>query len=141
MARWCLQEVAKKNTKYQSNPSAVEEDERKKILAYLFMDGADVSIYGPLLKDLHNDFALGKQEIYPLMPEDALQVLTMYMGKEAQTSDDDEAKVLLAQPKMTLKCWQCGEKGHLRKDCPHQQQHPDESSNLQVPYWAGGAGR
>ena len=140
-------EIAKKDSQYQSNHSTVEDGEWNKLLAYLFMDGADKNAYGPLLDDLQNDYALGMHDIYPDTVEDALQVLIMYHRKSvtgSQMDEDDEKKVLLAQSthggKKNIKCWLCGIEGHVKKDCPHMKSDTGVTSNLQVPYWAGRAG-
>ena len=47
-----------------------------KLLAFLFMDGADRKIYGFLMKNLAWDCALGNG-MYPVTMEDALQVFAL----------------------------------------------------------------
>jgi len=84
---------------------------------------------------------------YPETIEDALQVLSLHSDQKRSIKHDrndsnDEAKVTLAQAdgKKKTTCWNCGKKGHVKKDCPELQQQTGNASNVQVPHWAGGAG-
>ena len=72
--------IAKKNPKYSMQASKILDEERDKMLTFLFMDGARKKQYGFLLKDLSNDCAVGNMN-YPDSVEDGLQVLTLYAEK------------------------------------------------------------
>ena len=140
------EEIAKKDPIYSTDQEKAVESTRDKMLAFMFMDGANKRYYGMLMRDIGNDFALGNGH-YPKTIEDALQVLSLYSDQKRyikrDQNDDNEAKVVLAQTdgKNKLKCWKCGKEGHIKKDCPDLQQQMSEASNAQVPYWAGGTAR
>jgi len=110
------------------------------------MDGANKKCCGVLMRDIGDDFALGNGH-YPETIEDALQVLSLHSDQKHSIKHDrndssDEARVTLAQAdgKKKTTCWNCGKKGHVKKDCPKLQQQTGNASNVQVPHWAGGAG-
>lgn len=112
--------VAEKSPRYSSDQSGVEAVERNKLLAFLLMDRANQKEFGPLMRSLGSDFALGN-DLYPKTLENAMHVLTIHAMKRGkmtgrrETKDDDELSLSFQQAQ--LKCWECGE-GHLRKDCP-----------------------
>ena len=57
------------------------------------------------------------------------------------TSNEDKDKSIWSKKyDLYLKCWNCRKEGHVKKDCPDLQQQRSEASNVQVPFWAGGAG-
>ena len=79
--------IAEQNVKHGSDPSGIEDDEQSKLLAFIFMDGADKNVFGPLMKDLNNDHALGN-DVCPKTMEDALQVLTRCVMKHGRSNED-----------------------------------------------------
>ena len=106
-------------------PTAGGNDEDKKFIAMMFMEGADKKQFSYLLKDLETDYSLGKKEVYPGTIEDALQVLAMHSEKalkrkklqEEKKQDGNAAEFNFAQAKK-FKCWLCGSEEHLKIDCP-----------------------
>lgn len=144
--------VAEQDTKYAKSKTKVMEQERNKMLAFLFMDGANRQQYGFLLRDLGKDHALGTNQ-YPETVEDALQVLSLYgqRRKPRKSSEDKMDKVDLSHAQMDkrkrkMKCWNCGEIGHGVKDCPKRAENVESrqatsQANVEVPYWAGGTQR
>lgn len=142
--------VAEQDSKYKNNKSKIIEQEKNKMLAFLFMDGANRQQYGFILRDLGKDHALGTNQ-YPETVEDALQVLSLYgqrrkPKKGGDDMQDEIAKVELSHAQMDrerkMKCWNCGEVGHRVKDCPKRAVKEETGhTNVGVPYWAGGAGR
>ena len=140
--------VAEQDSKYKSNKSKIIEQEKNKMLAFLFMDGANRQQYGFLMRDLGKEHALGTNQ-YPEMVEDALQVLSLYGQKrKSKKRGEDKVETSFAQSekrKRKMKCWNCGEIGHGVKDCPKraantESEQETSQANVQVPYWAGGAG-
>lgn len=133
-------EIAKKSGRYSSKQSEVEDDARKMLLAFIFMDGTDKKVFGPLLKDLNSDYALGNA-MYPKTVEDALQVLTIYIKKHGGSSgnpkeESDKIALGFAQESRKIICWKCKKEGHLKRECPqHNQTDQEDSTNLQVS-WA-----
>ena len=62
--------IAEQNVNCSLDPSGVEDDERNKLLAFVFVDGADKNVFGPLMKDLNDNCALGN-DMHPKTMEDA----------------------------------------------------------------------
>ena len=63
--------------------------ERNKMLAYMFLDGADKTMFGYLVKNMGNDYALGN-DTYPEDVESALQVLLLYQEGGAPEVNEKE---------------------------------------------------
>ena len=61
--------------------SVPDTKERRKFIAFMFMDGADKKQYGCLMKSLEMDHSLGKTDVYPDGIESALQVLILHSEK------------------------------------------------------------
>lgn len=134
--------VAEKNPKYKKNAEGTMSIERDRLLAAMFLDGTDKKQYGYLLKQLQNDYSLGSDQ-YPDDAETALRVLTLYeeqSGKKKKKEYKKEDELSFAQSE--LKCWECGEVGHRKIDCPDKDKkkilirEKGETSNIQVG-WAG----
>jgi len=146
--------IAEKSPRYLSDQSAVESEERNKLLAFLLMDRADQKVFGSLMRSLHSDFALGNGK-YPNSLEDAIHVLTTHavkhgkMAGKSKTRDDDEVPLSFQQQQTQrkCKCWNCGEVGHVRKECTKPKKESDASdskSKMQASHvgwadtgWAG----
>ena len=130
------EEIAKNNSKYNKDKQSALDIERDRMLAFMFMDGADKRLFGFLLKKLADDFALGDGK-YPENAEEALQVLTLHMErpKSKGKKDDEPIHLSFAQGRKS-KCWKCGKEGHLKKDCPELQEAA-ETSAAQVIDWRG----
>jgi hypothetical protein len=115
--------IAKEKEAYRSDADAAVKAERDKMLAYMFMKGANSNRYGPLIKDLADDYALGTDK-YPVNVETALQVLALYdekavswKGKKSQSPEIPDGELSFMQ-KSGVKCWQCGKFGHVKHQCP-----------------------
>jgi len=127
--------IAKNNTGYASDKEATVKLERDRLLACMFMDGANMKRYGRLMKDLADDYALGEAK-YPESLEEALQVLSMYhkegKGKDKRLENDPGLEMTFVQ-RRGPRCWKCGECGRVKKDCPREQQ-TGETNAAQFPW-------
>ena len=85
--------IAKKSSRYSSDPSAVESEERNKLLAFLLMDRADQKVFGSLMRSLQSDFALGN-DLYPKTLEDAMHVLTTHAVKHGKMTDKSKTRTV-----------------------------------------------
>ena len=97
------------------SPQGDDTKERKKFIAFMFMDGADKKQYGYLMKSLETDHSLGKTDVYPDGIESALQVLILYSEKALKKKKKKNSNISMVQ---AGPCWECGSKDHIRKDCP-----------------------
>ena len=70
-------EIWRQDQAYKRDAEGVTMAERNKMLAYMFLDGADKTMFGYLVKNMGNDYALGN-DTYPEDVESALQVLLLY---------------------------------------------------------------
>ena len=121
--------IAEKDSQYQADKEAVLKKEQEKMLAFMFMDGANKKIYGALMRKLHDDHSLGDAK-FPDTIEEALQVLSMKGTKSLKQrgkSDVDEGTRDLSFTQMSKTqlrkkglCFKCGKKGHMAKDCPKE---------------------
>ena len=102
MKEWCNQtrttcgkiepvKVTEQDPKHKANKSKIIEQEKNKMLAFLFMDGANRQQCGFLMRDLGKDHALGSDQC-PEMVEDALQVLSLY-GQKRKSKKPGKDKV------------------------------------------------
>ena len=144
--------LAEKDQAYKRDAEGVTMAERNKMLAYMFLDGADKTMFGYLVKNMGNDYALGN-DTYPEDVESALQVLLLYQEgvhrkstkkKIIQRDNDEMVELSFAQlTKNQLRkrgmCFTCGKKGHTAPQCPHRGEPGmkmitmvDETQNLQT---------
>ena len=124
------------------------KEERNRMLAFMFMRGANRIWYGGVLKGIVSQYALGVPE-FPQTVEEALEALTLIDESRVprRVEKDDERKVTLVQhaKSQRIKCWKCGKTGHKKQDCPEEHNDDDDIlsegvANANVPYWAGGRG-
>ena len=112
-------QLAKKQSVFASDKAAALSIERDKMLAFMFMDGADKKRFPDLMKSMRNDYALGVDK-YPKTVEAALQVLEV---RTVSRSGSGETPHTFAQvPGRGPKCWLCNEWGHKKEDCPRMAQ-------------------
>jgi Zinc knuckle len=98
---------------------------RDKLLAMIFLAGADKKRYGRLLEDLNNAY-LAKKDNYPESMESTLTLLTHYQdgsnGKTVDGGNDGQLATSFAQKKLQkIRCYLCKKTGHYKKDCPDRQ--------------------
>jgi hypothetical protein len=126
------EEIAKKSNKYTKNPGAVLSIERSRMLAYMFMNGANKRLFGYMLRSLENNFALGT-DLYPATMEDALQVLTLscenITRKKSKGGADNGDPAMAFVQGTNVKCWKCGKEGHIKINCPEA---ATQNSHVQV---------
>eukprot|EP00977_Amphora_coffeiformis_P008241 scaffold1852_cov170-Amphora_coffeaeformis.AAC.1 len=137
--------LAQRDQAYKADAEGVSRAERNKMLAYMFMDGANKKLFGYFMKNMHDDYALGNDN-YPTDVETALQVLLLYQeGTQKKTSKKEtwvDEQVDLAFAQMTKNdkrkrglCFKCGKKGHKEADCPEQQQQPQHTQTRDAISW------
>ena len=72
------------------SPQGDDTKERRKFIAFMFMDGADKKQYGYLMKSSETDHSLGKTDVYPDGIESALQVSILYSEKALKKKKKEE---------------------------------------------------
>ena len=139
------EEIAKKHEDYTTDEDKAWKEECGKLLAFLFMDGADKKVYGFLMRTLVQEYALGNG-MYPVMMEDALQVLALNTprdvsdNKQGKDSGDGIGESSFMQSSKVRGCWICGSMKHYKKDCPNhgnasqgsESSNDNGTSNMQV---------
>eukprot|EP00977_Amphora_coffeiformis_P020065 scaffold7821_cov107-Amphora_coffeaeformis.AAC.2 len=130
--------LAQPDQAYKNDAEGVSRAEQNKMLAYMFMDGANKKLFRYFMKNMQDDYALGNDN-YPTDVETALHLLLLYQeGTQKKTSKKEPwlnkpnpGPIELAFAQMTKNdkrkcelCFKCGKKGHKEADCPElQQQH------------------
>ena len=130
------EEVAKKDPKYKDKKTDAREKARDAVLACVFMDRANKKRFGHMMKKLEQDYALDGDTKYPESVEDALRVLTMYeesnLKRGKQSSGEDVSPKLSFAQRRKVECYECGEEGHIKRNCPKLKSNKSGSANVQV---------
>ena len=91
-----------------------DDKEQSKFIATMFIQGVDWKQCG-YLKNMETNHSLGNVDVYPNGIESALQVLILYSKK--QLKQKKQAENQLERPIVSVGCWECGSKDHLRHNC------------------------
>jgi Zinc knuckle len=108
--------------------SDADDDKKKardKLLAMFFLAGADKKRFGKLVEDLNNAYLSGKDN-YPESIESTLTLLTHYQdhksGGQNAGENDNQLAANFAQGNRRIRCFECNQFGHYRRECPRRQQ-------------------
>jgi Zinc knuckle len=104
-----------------------------------FLKGLDRKSYGKLLEDLSNTYISGKDN-YPVTLEAALSLVSNYQHHQvgvpkAVDNDYTPMAASFAQTNQLsrVRCFSCGERGHISKNCPRKAKKAKKShTNNQV---------
>ena len=116
----------------------VETTAREIYLACTFVINSDLRQYGRLLEDLENDYTKGNDN-YPRNMVKAYQLLNEYNQSNPRATLPDSSGVAFSQQgnnnksvqqttewKKKETCHSCGQKGHIRPECPEPMTENDD---------------
>ena len=146
-----LPKLAQEDTYWDDNNATIQEEcysrAYNQLLTYTYLDNADKSKYGSLIKDLSDQYSLGNNQ-YPTSVTEAAQVLgnrkfdqTFYDNKKKKkdgnkqskqgneqpsTSTDEQQPLEMTFAQMEGNCYCCGKKGHLSSSCRYKSKPKSE---------------
>ena len=115
--------LAEKEPSFAKSKQKATDAARDKMLAAMFMAGADRKRFGMVLKRIMDDYAVDQRTKFPVSLEEALEVLTMKESSTVVTKKSGKGKeetpvLSFAQQSSKRTCWVCGSEDHVKKTCP-----------------------
>ena len=110
----CPMKLAMKETDYSDNSKRgdIVQKCRNKMLACLFLNGANKKYHGKCIDKLNNAHLSGSNN-HPKSTEEAITCLSHCMD---QNDEGNNQMMSLAQAE--VECYYCHEKGHIATNCP-----------------------
>ena len=134
--------AAEKDSEYEKSKKKTTEKVAAQMSACVFMRGADYKMYGPLLKELDNDYIFGDSK-YPDTVEEALEVMTVYCERnknrrQIRSKQSEGLEMTFAQTNKMSKeemmeqglCFKCGKKGHRAFEC--KETEPKQATQVET---------
>ena len=114
------------------------KDVRSQYIAMNFLKGLDRKRFGRMLDDLTNSYISGKNN-YPATLEAAFSYVSNYQHHQAgvpKAVDNEYQPIVTSFAQHTkqskgVRCFSCGEKGHISKECPNKKKKSQVHNQLE----------